>query len=548
MIKLEKFPILLMMIAVLNCRLLFVAAQTSDITTSTTTTTTTIKTTTPPIACYNAYCFCFGPTAGISPSYDLVCQDFDSFDQLDFTENEPSVGKTIQAKITLIPKTMLALNDLLNLTGLTTSSTSQLKLSNLESIELSSQAISTLKIGGNTFTIEIVDSAFHLRYQGKPVECDDDDRLPIEASLSRLFANVTNLYLTGVDIAEPLCPYAFRNLRMQTLRITSLRPGSRIEFVRTHKDDANLPYNLNCNFTANLEIYNSIIDTDIDPIAGQVLHYDVFQRIRRIRLENTKLAGRIRTDTFHYFNVTEFTLAPSNWPEFLRLNGDMSWMTSLNSNVTVDLTNSSAIASTRSFPFNMGTTNDSYTYPDADFCYFRRFPHFRNILPIVNFNWNSQCSCTLIYVLQFAKKHKSDSTFESSSGRKVCIGNDFEQVIEACDFEAREERCEHDDQSTITLDYLTGQTISSTIQTVSSTSQTVSSLAATTSSSSSSYYSSNTFGSSSSSLLSTSTILSVTSPENVAIKFRFNLAAFLMSILLSLLSNFYFQSMLFSIF
>lgn len=90
----------------------FVEAETS---TTLTTPTTTTRTTTPPAECFNPYCICYNGAF----SDQLLCEEFDSFDQLDFkNEPETSIFKNFFfSKLTLKPNKPLVFDDRLDLTG-----------------------------------------------------------------------------------------------------------------------------------------------------------------------------------------------------------------------------------------------------------------------------------------------------------------------------------------------------------------------------------------------------------------------------------------------
>lgn len=236
-------------------------AQSTSTTTTTTRTTATATTTTkpPPQLCYNQFCWCTNANGGIFPDYNMICSNFDSWTQLDFVKPD---NFTPFATITLNPNQPLALNSSLNMTGLKTSSASRLVISSLSNVELDSQPISTLNFG-QTFSLEFVDSEFRLTYGGgQSFECNPTS-LPANASLSRVLTKVLNLYLTRVRIPEPLCPYAFRGLSMQSWFISNLDPESKIEFHKTHNEsgdvETNLANELNCNITQNLAIENSTL-------------------------------------------------------------------------------------------------------------------------------------------------------------------------------------------------------------------------------------------------------------------------------------------------
>lgn len=515
-----KISILTFVCLVFLTRLVHSRTTTTTITTTTTTRTTT--TPPPPIRCYNDFCLC---QLTATSTYTMTCNGFDSFSELEFPSSESGIGQFDRInRIEIIPNSRIALDDSLNLTGLALSRTGYLVFSNLDRIALDSTPIRYLNVDSN-FHLVIVNSKFEFTYENEAIVTRESclELLSSSVSLMTVFPKTYDLELDYVEMITPVCPYVFRNVKFNGFNIKNMPQGSQIEFVNIHNnnyddemvlDPSSLVNELNCNITGGFKIENSFIG-DVDAIT-HVLNYDVFRKTTLISFFNSQI-GRIRPDTFKFLSLTSFKFSPSNWRSFLTANTDMSWMASLNSRVNVNLSNPSEIEKTPSFPVQLGNLNDTYTYPNEDFCFFRGFPHFRNILPAVYFAWNSSCSCTLMSILQYSKFHKYsfNSDFGLSNGNKYCMTTGYQQVIRDCNFEAREEACDGFTEATNDYEFTEDSTTIRTFQSSSSTT-----IASSSSSSISSVVSSSS-ASSSSSVQSTprtsSEHLSTTTTDNASV-------------------------------
>jgi hypothetical protein len=47
--------------------------------------------------------------------------------------------------------------------------------------------------------------------------------------------------------------------------------------------------------------------------------------------------------------------------------------------------------------------NEPYTYPDEDYCLFVNFPHDRLIYPILNMGYSFNCTCSIMWLIQFTQ-------------------------------------------------------------------------------------------------------------------------------------------------
>lgn len=413
--------------------------STTTTTTIITTTTTRTTTTTVPTSCYNNFCMCTTDW--------MRCEGFSSFHELDFSpSNGP--GHTFQ-RVILIPSdsdNRLVLNDVLDFKNLTLTGTATIEMWRIKSMQLNSSPFSKLLFSGNiNMVLVLIDSIFRFDYLTQPLNSICFSNLTTSASLSRFFTNVLSLYLKDSEIPEPLCSYAFRNFRLQTLSVSNLNPSSRVEFITDNTEASLDPNNLNFELNCRIDIYtieNSVLSR-IDPLKN-VLNYELFTRTTTITFSNSNI-DYIQPDTFYYFpNVTKLRLSPSNWAQFLEDNHNTQWMYGLNFRTRINLTNSSDFSSKNRFFLYLGRTNDTYDYPEKDFCYFADFPHFRAIQAVVNFYFRGECSCTLYNIIRYSMFYPSEYDFTQSTGYSRCLTgthSNYNESILLCDLDKRIEIC-----------------------------------------------------------------------------------------------------------
>lgn len=401
---------------------------------SETTTTTTVRTTTVPQPCFNPYCKC--------TNENLVCEGFNSFDNLGFTQNQNYTF----SRVVLKPNGMLPLNDHLDFSGLTITGLASLQLWRIQSITLGSNLFSKFNFSSFTsnkhLTLEFVESIFKFDYQKQPINSQCLSTLSENASLNVLFINVRNLNWVNVDIPEAICPYLFRNAYFQTLSFSNLSSNSKILFTDVKNEATRLNIE-KTTYEFSSRIDNYIISNadlgNIDPILN-VLNYDLFTRTKVITFSNVSIKS-IQLETFFYFaNLTTLKIQLSNWPTFLEANFNSEWMHGLNFLILSNLTSFNNIN-----PFNLylGSQSDTYDYPLSDFCRFADFPHFRNILPVVNFDFRGECSCTLMHILKYSMFYTTsiNSDYKRSIGFQKCITGNYNQTIAHCELDKLIEKC-----------------------------------------------------------------------------------------------------------
>lgn len=181
---------------------------------------------------------------------------------------------------------------------------------------------------------------------------------------------------------------------------------------------------------------------------SNVLSYQILSQVGTIDFTNVSI-GVVRPDTFFYFaKLRTLKLRPLDWPSFLDANWDVAWMRGLNFNVSIDLTKPGDFQSKNQLSLYLGNSDDTYDYPEEDFCYFAFYPHEQSILPIMNYAHRGECTCTAISILRYAMNYNQTHTHEyySSTGHKHCLKSNSNktvtnQIISNCKIDEKIEWC-----------------------------------------------------------------------------------------------------------
>jgi hypothetical protein len=142
------------------------------------------------------------------------------------------------------------------------------------------------------------------------------------------------------------------------------------------------------------------------------------------------------------------------------INSSKNWLSSLNSDLNINLSDMNDFNNhkDRLFKLHLTDLNKTYEFPEKDFCLFKDFPHEKLILPIINTQDNLPCSCSLLWLLQHKKLYDSmngENLMNTPSTRACFSLTNFDDVIDACDFEEKVESCyEKSKDNIIKVSYL----------------------------------------------------------------------------------------------
>ena len=251
---------------------------------------------------------------------------------------------------------------------------------------------------------------------------------------NHLFFGFKEIYMQGLDFnqIDALCPLVFNKVEMAKLVIEEMSAQNQIKFIELLPNDKK---KLNAKIDR-LELLNS----DLQLLDESVLEKNVFSALKHFiyheHFESETEDNETLAEEIKYLEIKEELFVPltkleevelslNNFVSFVQ-NASLNWLNyGLNQNLSVN-----------EVKLVLKDNSKSYDYPEDDFCFFKDFPHNRNIFPIIHTNESLACTCTLKYLLKNIDKY-SDKNEMLTDSVKSCASD--EDVI--CDFKALTKQC-----------------------------------------------------------------------------------------------------------
>ena len=212
----------------------------------------------------------------------------------------------------------------------------------------------------------------------------------------------------NVYYSKKTCPYVFMNSKLSRLSLNyitnSLILKNQLEFIEINQ-------------TNNFDLYNRDlfylnINLAFEYVTLKLINKYVFKYLERLLISG--VIESIQVDLFAHFKHLDFLfLNLDNLESFLH-KSDNSWMKYLNSAVKVNMNNKTEVTNNlyKAFTLEINSkykeVNDalaffqnSYLYPDEDFCLFQHFPHQNLVYPVIISDDNLNCSCTIMWLIKF---------------------------------------------------------------------------------------------------------------------------------------------------
>jgi hypothetical protein len=263
------------------------------------------------------------------------------------------------------------------------------------------------------------------------LESGDGDSKP-------LFSSFENIYLeASVKFVDEICPVAFRNANIKRLVLNGPVPSNNLNFKSLDSQSLSID-----SVVEELEVYNS----ELYSLNSSFLDEHVFKALKRFVFSALNPDVSIELDLFEPFKfLKEFDFRVFNLREYV-MHNSMLWMESLNQGVYVDLSDSSALTDpankNKEFKLKIGDLSDFYELPDEDFCLFKNFPHSKWVFPVIKAKPGLECSCTLVWLVQYYKYYSFKADLITPSVSKCLSDPNFEQIILDCNFKKRVEDCD----------------------------------------------------------------------------------------------------------
>jgi len=238
------------------------------------------------------------------------------------------------------------------------------------------------------------------------------------------------------DIKYPIsfCPVHFKNANLDLIQVYNLKNDNKLNFMQLIVNDS--ISDLNCKVNK-FTIYESDIYLN-----DKLFYVEIFKFVQELNIIASKLNG-IQNDLFKNFQkLKQIVFEITNFKQFLGTN--TGWMSYLNGNITVNLNDSEDLFKNKNNKMLLTLTDDYsvYTYPDQDFCLFQNFPHDKLVFPIINTLPNLECSCTLLWLIQYKDIYPETFSLMNTSSVFNCINRlDFKDLIQKCNFKTKIDVC-----------------------------------------------------------------------------------------------------------
>jgi len=277
----------------------------------------------------------------------------------------------------------------------------------------------------------------------------------------RLFSQIHILFFRESIYSDQVCPYSFRNADISSLCMEKISSS----FLSTNKLgflDLNEPIkNLNCTishfqlFAYRLELNSKVLNEnifknlsvlDLDGIVNSI-QKDVFKNLNNLRII------RIRTQ-----NIKNLFVKNNQWLDYINYYKKLPTSRSIDIKIAIDLITVLVL-------YQSIINVTYYEFPDEDICFFRKFPHFRFVLPDLKPTEYSKCSCTELFLIQYVYEIRNTIQYVlgkfitsyylaeyysdriTSNRYSRCFNKTFKEAIERCNFKIKFKNC-HIDQAT----------------------------------------------------------------------------------------------------
>jgi len=288
----------------------------------------------------------------------LICSEFTSFDQLDFTNLKINIDY-IQIE-SLIE---LELNSSLNLTGLNKNQTNKLIFKNLNGFNPFENIF--LQMNSNNLSLEITSSKWLLNF-----DCNYYNEILLFENL-----NLFEFKIKDSEFISPICPILFRNTTIKRFWIQSISP---LQFNSSYND-----FNIDIQelyIYYGYEFFIQILDNT------SLLNEDMFKNIKLLEINQCYIKKIDSYSLLRLKKLREFRLINLNLENLFK-NG-IDWLDSINLNSKEIFLLKFSISPVFTFEFG-----------DNEFCFFKSFPHENLIVPLFYYSDNDFDSVELEYIL-----------------------------------------------------------------------------------------------------------------------------------------------------
>lgn len=336
-----------------------------------------------------------------------------------------------------------------------------LEMINFKGIDLNANNIFSIF---KRFSFSFVYSKLNFYFNNRllqPADCTYDSF----RTKTTFFSNFNSLTFYFVKYTEDLCPYVFNQVfahRISILDITnSFLNKNSLSFLKLNATEYSKENNI--------VIKNLVLSLKYEALTARIMDKYAFRNVFELRI--TGFLNGIQTDLFSYFiALKNIDLRVDNFKDFFHKGN--KWMIYLNSKWKIkNMDNYNEFVTYRKnfltirFEYRKVLTliNQIYEYPNEDFCLFHHFPHDQINLPMIVPGKRIECSCTLLYLIQYYEYYINinytantsiyqDSYYygnledtDASYTILYCHDKHLEHKLKDCNFDTRIKFCKKDD-------------------------------------------------------------------------------------------------------
>ena len=371
----------------------------------------------------------------------VICTNFTDFVQLNLSYFKTSNGSGYSGLI-FKPMNPVILDDSLTLIDLEVEDNYEIEFNTLRGFNVLSNPLAYLGATKKAM-LTFKNSNIELYYENKVIDVDTCNYIiQNELLLSLLFTCKKFILESPIFSSSPICPIIFDGASLDVFEVQNINPTNKFSIIKSSLlNKTNLPndfYDVNIN-----KFQISFSDFVLDE---SILSSYIFSKLNYLSITSSFLRD-IQSDLFKYFSYLKILeVQLYNFNEFiLTIGSDDSWITNLNTNISVDLSNETdvEINQVNKMKFYLTDLNETYLYPNEDFCLFVNYPHSKLVVPIINTQNDLECTCTLLWLLQYKSLFQNGTSNDLETlSVKLCINRfDFDQLISKCDFQDRITLC-----------------------------------------------------------------------------------------------------------
>jgi hypothetical protein len=309
------------------------------------------------------------------------------------------------------------------------------------------------------YNFYLYSSTFQFYLRNKEITNEMCTRESYNRSMN-FFGMIDFLFVYSEVFYTDICPYVFMDTPLKALRLyqisNSLIFQNKLRFLKINATDLNVR-----------NLYSLDLNVVYFEINSDLLNEYVFRNVQSLHI--TGIVHGIQSDLFDLFkDIRLVFLRVDNYETFFH--SGLKWINSLNKGLNINVkkklkleTNTIGKIILLQFFEEETFFGKDYLWPDKDICLFKDFPHNQLIYPSILPAKPFLCSCSIIWLIQYAKLYlKPDYSsyrfelnliieylgeFANQTVRNCFRQEKLENLIQSCNFELMFNNCKIDDTS-----------------------------------------------------------------------------------------------------